>query len=241
MCFIFLHLKTYICRHACHCDSSVSSVSSFYVAVPLSLMVFFILTGGCVLPKNCARSTSCCQAFTGTAGQYYYHAAFGFHESCQIKILFCQVSVRVYFRKLCESDFGFWGFGILGDFAGGCESGRSSTFLEPRSTPGSFTYSPRVSSCKVNNSSKVIFFWQGELFSIWHSNVKQGRAAWAFICWFSCAGEKYSHHQSRFKIVWQIPSPFDVQNSSNSYLISTEGALRRPMTYDHPVHPSHAT
>ena len=115
MCFIFLHLKTYICRHACHCDSSVSSVSSLYVAVPSSLMVFFILTGGCVLPKNCARSTSCCQAFTGTAGQYYYHAAFGFHESCQIKTLCCHVSVRVYFRKLCESDFGFWGFGILGD------------------------------------------------------------------------------------------------------------------------------
>ena len=111
---------------------------------------FFILTGGCVLPKNCARSTSCCQAFTGTAGQYYYHAAFGFDESCQIRIKFCQVSVRVYFCKLCESDFGFWGFGILGDFAGGCESGRSSTFLEPRSPPGSFTNSPRVSSCKVN-------------------------------------------------------------------------------------------
>ena len=71
---------------------------------------------------------------------------------------FFQVSVRVYFRKLYESDFGFWGFRILGDFAGGCESGRSSTFLEPRSPPGSFTYSPRVSSCKVNNSSKVIFF-----------------------------------------------------------------------------------
>ena len=124
----------------------------------LSLMVFFILTGGCVLPKNCARSTSCCQAFTGTAGQYYYHAAFGFHESCQIRIKFCQVSVRVYFCKLCERDFGFCGFGILGDFAGGCESGRSSTFLEPRSPPGSFSNSPRVSSCKVNSSSMVIFF-----------------------------------------------------------------------------------
>ena len=66
--------------------------------------------------------------------------------------------MRAYFRKLYESDFGFWGFGILGDFAGGCESGRSSTFLEPRSTPGSFTYSPRVSSCKVNISGMVIFF-----------------------------------------------------------------------------------
>ena len=128
------------------------------MAVPSSLMIFFILTGGCVLPKNCARSTSCCQAFTGTAGQYYYHAAFGFHESCQIKTLYCHVSVRVYFRKLCESDFGFWGFRILGDFAGGCESGRSSTFLEPRSPPGSFSNSPRVSSCKVNISGMVIFF-----------------------------------------------------------------------------------
>ena len=46
----------------------------------------------------------------------------------------------------------------MGDLAGGCESGRSSTFLEPRSPPGSFSNSPRVSSCKVNNSSMVIFF-----------------------------------------------------------------------------------
>ena len=45
----------------------------------------------------------------------------------------------------------------MGDLAGGCESGRSSTFLEPCSPPGSFSNSPRVSSCKVNNSG-VIFF-----------------------------------------------------------------------------------
>ena len=71
---------------------------------------------------------------------------------CQIRIKFCQVSVRVYFCKMCESDFGFRGFGIWGDFAGGCESGWSSTFLEPCSPPGSFSNSPRVSSCKVNSA-----------------------------------------------------------------------------------------
>ena len=187
-------------------------------------MVFFILTGGCVLPKNCARSTSCCQAFTGTAGQYYYHAAFGFHESCQIKILFCQVSVRVYFHKLCESDFGFWGFRILGDFAGGCESGRSSTFLEPRSPPGSLSNFPRVSSCKVNYSTS-------------HGDIFLTRRI-VFNLTFKCSTEEgsMSFHLLVQLCRWAIfPSSKYVQNS---YLISTEGTLRRPMTYYNPPIPS---